>query len=67
MALLGFELMTAGITGSIAVGVTRNSVLPHRRVGGGIAAVWAVLPVYVGSVRNCEHVGIGVFRHLRTE
>ena len=40
MALLGFELMTAGITGSIAVGVTRNSVLPTSGSGRSTCLCW---------------------------
>ena len=44
MALLGFELMTAGITGSIAIRVTQNSGL---LTGGSVGVVQRFGPFYL--------------------
>ena len=44
MALLGFELMTAGITGSIAIRVTQNSGLP---AGGSVGVLQRFGPFYL--------------------
>ena len=61
MALLGFELMTAGITGSIAVGVTRNSVLP---TGGSVGVLQRFGPFYLfmlGLFAIVNMWGLGFF------